>query len=254
MTGQPGASRWLRSFQPAPEAPVRLVCLPHAGGSASFYLPVTRALSPRAEVTAVQYPGRQDRRNETPLADIGLIADRIAAELRTVTDRPYALFGHSMGAIVGFEVARRLEAEGNGPTRLFVSGRRSPLLDRGDEWQPATDDEVISEIRSLDGTHGALLDDAEMRDMILPALRADYAAVRGYRYRPGTPLACPVTAFTGDADRKAPVEAVEAWADLTLGGFGLHVLPGGHFFLVDQQDAVLRTVEEELARTPAPLA
>ncbi|WP_256106166.1 thioesterase II family protein [Streptomyces sp. ODS05-4] len=253
MTGHPGASAWFRTFQPAPEAPVRLVCLPHAGGSASFYLPVARALAPRVEALAVQYPGRQDRRDEPPVADLERLAERIADELRPLTDddRPYALFGHSMGAILGYEVARRLQSEGRGPLRLFVSGRRAPLLDRGDEWQPGTDEEVVNEIRALDGTHGDLLDDPEMREMILPALRADYAAVRRYRHRPGPPLDCPVTAFTGDADPKARVTEVAAWSRLTAGGFELSVLPGGHFFLVDRQEQVLRTVRDRLDRVPA---
>ncbi|GAA2448376.1 alpha/beta fold hydrolase [Streptomyces pulveraceus] len=249
MTGMPD-SPWFRNYRPAPDAPVRLICLPHAGGSASFYFPVARGLSPQVEVLAVQYPGRQDRRTEPAVTDLEALADRIAEALGPWTDRPYALFGHSMGAVVGFEVARRTEAAGNGPVELFVSGRRAPSMDRGDEWQPGTDEEVVAEIRKLNGTGGALLDDEETLRMILPALRADYGAVRGYRYRPGPPLDCPVTAFTGDQDPKARVEDVQAWVDHTRSGFGLRVLPGGHFFLVEEQDEVLRTVRERLARTP----
>ncbi|MFG3510722.1 thioesterase II family protein [Streptomyces sp. NPDC047821] len=250
MTGIPGDSPWFRNYRPAPDAPVRLVCLPHAGGSASFYFPVARELSPRVEVLAVQYPGRQDRRTEPAVTDLEALADRIAAALGPWTDRPYALFGHSMGAVLGFEVARRMEAAGDGPTELFVSGRRAPGVDRADEWHPETDEEVVAEIRKLDGTGDALLDDEETLRMILPALRADYRAVRGYRYRPGPPLDCPVTALTGDRDPRALVEEVRAWEHHTRSGFGLRVLPGGHFYLVDQQAEVLRTVEDRLARTP----
>ncbi|MFF8716503.1 thioesterase II family protein [Streptomyces sp. NPDC015184] len=250
MTGIPGDSPWFRNYRPAPDAPVRLVCLPHAGGSASFYFPVARELSPQVEVLAVQYPGRQDRRTEPAATDLEALADRIAEALGPWTDLPYALFGHSMGAVVGFEVARRMEAAGNGPVELFVSGRSAPSLDRADAWYPDTDEEVVAEIRKLDGTGGALLDDEETLRMILPALRADYRAVRGYRYRPGTALDCPVTAFTGDHDPKARIENVQAWVNHTSSGFGLRVLPGGHFFLVDEQEEVLRTVRERLARTP----
>ncbi|MDK0524567.1 alpha/beta fold hydrolase [Streptomyces sp. ML-6] len=227
-----------------------MVCLPHAGGSASFYFPVARELSPQVEVLAVQYPGRQDRRAEPAATDLESLADRIAEALGPWADRPYALFGHSMGAVVGFEVARRMEAAGNGPVELFVSGRSAPSLDRADAWYPDTDEEVVAEIRKLDGTGGALLDDEETLRMILPALRADYRAVRGYRYRPGPALDCPVTAFTGDRDPKASIENVQAWVNHTRSGFGLRVLPGGHFFLVDEQEEVLRTVRERLARTP----
>ncbi|WP_327358775.1 thioesterase II family protein [Streptomyces sp. NBC_01304] len=254
MTGIPGDSPWFRNYRPAPDAPTRLFCLPHAGGSASFYFPVARALAPRTEVFGVQYPGRQDRRDEPAVRDLETLADQICDALRPAADeRPYALFGHSMGAILGFLIARRMEAEGIGPAELFVSGRRAPVLDRDDSRQPGTDEEVIAEIRALDGTGGELLEDPEMLDMILPALRGDYAAVRRYRYRPGASLSCPVTAFTGDDDPKADVDEVRAWEGLTLGGFRLRVLPGGHFFLVDQQDEVLGTVAERLAlaRTPA---
>ncbi|MFF3178067.1 thioesterase II family protein [Streptomyces sp. NPDC057900] len=249
MTALPD-SPWFRNYRPSPDAPVRLVCLPHAGGSASFYFPVARELAPEVEVLAVQYPGRQDRRSEPAVTGLETMADRIAEELEPLADRPYALFGHSMGAAIGFEVARRMEAAGRGPTDLFVSGRRAPSLDRGDEWQPGTDEEVVEEIRKLNGTGGSLLDDEETLRMILPALRADYRALRGYRYRPGPPLDCPVTAFTGDQDPKARVEDVRAWVNHTRSGFGLRVLPGGHFFLVGQQEAVLHTIREQLARTP----
>ncbi|WP_086792199.1 thioesterase II family protein [Streptomyces thermovulgaris] len=251
MTGNPGDDPWFRNYRPAPDAPVRLVCLPHAGGSASFYFPVARALSPRVEVLAVQYPGRQDRHTEPSETDLTVLAERIAEALGPWTDRPYALFGHSMGAIVGFEVARLMQAAGQGPVELFVSGRRAPSLDRSGEWQPSTDEEVIAEIRSLNGTGDALLRDEEMLSMILPALRADYAAVRRYRYRPGPLLDCPVTAFTGDRDPKARVEEVRAWENHTASGFELRVLPGGHFFLVDRQAEVLRTVEDRMARSRA---
>lgn len=254
MTGTPGDSPWFRNFCPAPEAPVRLVCLPHAGGSAGFYLPVARALSPRVEVLAVQYPGRQDRRQEPAFTDLEVLAERIAEALGPWTDRPYALFGHSMGAIIGFEAARRLQAAGRGPVELFVSGRRAPLLDRGGDRQPVADDEVIADVRSLNGTGGELLDDEEMLRMILPALRADYGAVRDYRYRPGPALECPVTAFTGDRDPKAHVAEVRAWQQHTRSGFELNVLPGGHFFLVDGQAEVLVTIEERLAGMPTASA
>ncbi|MFJ5049814.1 thioesterase II family protein [Streptomyces sp. NPDC088719] len=255
MTADRGDSPWFRNFCPAPEAPVRLVCLPHAGGSASFYFPVARALSPRVEVLAVQYPGRQDRRQEPAATDLEVLAEQIVEAFGPWTDKPYAFFGHSMGAIVGFEAARRLESAGHGPAQLFVSGRRAPSLDPHGDWQPGTDEEVVAEIRRLNGTGEALLEDEETLRMILPALRADYGAVRSYRYRPGPALGCPVTAFTGDRDPKAEAGQVRAWHTHTTSGFELSVLPGGHFFLVDQQETVLRTVEEQLRRAaPSPVA
>lgn len=252
MTGPLGDSPWFRNYRPAPQAPLRLICLPHAGGSATFYYPVAQALAPRIEVLAVQYPGRQDRREEPAATDLTTLADHIAQAVAPLTDRPYALFGHSMGAIVAFETARRLEAAGHGPAELFVSGRRAPCLDRAGDFHPRTDQEVVAEIRALNGTGDALLDDQEILDMILPALRADYHAVRRYRYSDGPRLACPLTAFTGDSDPKASATEVDAWAGHTASGFELRVLPGGHFFLVDQQHEVLRTVEQHLTTAAIP--
>src|SRR5580693_3664644 len=117
--------RWVRHFHPSATAVSRLICFPHAGGSASYYFPVSAALSPNIEVLAVQYPGRQDRRNEKNLEDIGELADRAFEAVVPWSKGPVALFGHSMGAIVAFEVARRLERNaGISLLALIVSGRR----------------------------------------------------------------------------------------------------------------------------------
>ncbi|MFC7844304.1 thioesterase II family protein [Streptomyces sp. NPDC057382] len=259
MTTSPTPGPWLRTFRPAPGAPVRLVCLPHAGGSAGFFYPVARELAPRVEVLAVQYPGRQDRLREPAVPDIATLADRIADELGPWTDRPYALFGHSMGAIVAFETARRLQEAGLAPAVLFVSGRRAPALDHTHDRQPVTDAEVLKEVRELNGTGNVLLDDEATRQLILPALRSDYQAVRDYRYRTGPALACPITAFTGDRDPKAELGQVRAWRQHTRSAFEVRVLPGGHFFLVDRAGEVWGHVEERLtalsdAPVPAPRA
>ncbi|MBT3152352.1 thioesterase [Streptomyces sp. CHD11] len=251
MNTLPGESPWLRNFRPAADAPVRLVCLPHAGGSATFYVPVARALSPGADVVAVQYPGRQDRRREPLVPDIGLLADRIAETLAPYDDKPLALFGHSMGALIGFEVARRLEAAGTQPVHLFVSGRMAPSVTTKDRWHLATDRELVTEVTSLGGTDGALLDDPELLEMILPSVRSDYQAVETYAYEPGPALRCPVTAFTGDSDPKADVDRVMLWEEHTTGGFTATVFSGGHFYLLQHTDAVLREVSARLSLSPA---
>lgn len=247
MTTSPAPGRWLRNFRPAPGAPVRLVCLPHAGGSAGFFYPVAQELAPRVEVLAVQYPGRQDRLEEPCVPDIEVLAERIADELAPWTDRPYALFGHSMGAIVAFETARRLQQAGRAPAELFVSGRRAPALGRHGDRQPVTDAEVLAEVRELNGTSDVLLDDEATLKVILPALRSDYRAVRDYRHRPGPALECPVTAFTGDRDPKVQIGQVRAWRQHTRAAFEVNVLPGGHFFLIDRAAEVWGRVADRLA-------
>lgn len=239
-------SAWFRRFHPGGAPRARLVCLPHAGGSASFFFPVSRALAPDVEVLAVQYPGRQDRRSEPFVPTITGLADRIAALLAEQDGVPLALFGHSMGAMVAYEVTRRLEDAGTPPVALFVSGRRAPDRYRDDRVHTRSDEGVLAEVRRLSGTDADLLGDEEVVRMILPVLRNDYRAVETYRHTPGARLGTPVVAFTGTEDPVAPLPDVEAWAEHTTGGFDLVPLPGGHFFLTRHQDVLLRTMTDRL--------
>ncbi len=245
---RPDAEKWLRRFERAPDARVRLVCLPHAGGSASFFFPLAKALAPAVEVLAVQYPGRQDRRHEPPVDSIGGLAERILAVLRPFDDRPLALFGHSMGALIGYEIALRMSDAGlPAPVHLFASGRRAPSRYRDDDLRGVSDERLVAELRKLGGSDAAMLADPELLAMILPAIRSDYRAVEKYRNEPGRRLACPVTAFTGDRDPRVSVDEARAWAEHTTGPADLHVLPGGHFFLVDQAAPMIATMTEKLA-------
>nr|AXL05671.1 thioesterase [uncultured bacterium] len=224
------------------------MCLPHAGGSASFFFPVSKALAPAVEVLAVQYPGRQDRRHEPAVDNIPDLADQILDALRHLDDRPLALFGHSMGAILAYEVALRMTDAGLGPpAHLFVSGRRAPCRDRHDRWQPMTDARIVSELRTLSGTDAAVLADPETLAMILPAVRADYRAVQTYRHDPDQELDCSVTVLTGDSDPRVTLDDAQAWAGHTTGPTDLQVFPGGHFFLVDQGERVVATLTRRLA-------
>lgn len=235
---------WLRRFHPARGSRVRLLCLPHAGGSASFYFPVSAALSPGIEVLAVQYPGRQDRRSEPSIATIAELADRVHAVVAGLDDKPLALFGHSMGAVLAFELARRLEADGRPPAVLFASGRRGPATHRAEFVHLRDDDGLVDELKKLSGTNTALLGDEEILRMILPAIRNDYRAVETYERPPGGPLSAPVTVLIGDDDPKSTVDEAKAWAEETTGGFALRVFPGGHFYLATHQRAVLDEIIE----------
>ncbi|SOE09139.1 Surfactin synthase thioesterase subunit [Streptomyces sp. 2323.1] len=243
---------WCRRFHPAPDAGRRLVCFPHAGGSASFYHPVSAALSPRVDVLAVQYPGRQDRRQEPALDDIGLLADRIAEALGAWTDRPLTFFGHSMGALVAFEVARRLERDGDGPVRLFASGRRAPSAYRDEQVHRRDDDGIVAELRALSGTDARVLDDEEMLRMVLPALRSDYKAVETYRSEPGAVVRCPVTVLVGDDDPKTSLDEARSWDAHTTDACDLRVFPGGHFYLADRPTEVMDVLSEHFTSAALP--
>lgn len=229
---------WFRRFCEAPPGAPRLVCFPHAGGAASWYQPFAQHLAGRVELVAVQYPGRQDRRAEPLVDDIRAMATRVAPLL--TRDRPLHLFGHSMGAMIAFEVALLAS-----PDHLFVSGRRAPQLVRDDRVHERDDAGLIAEVRRLAGTQARVFDDEELVRMVLPAIRADYRAAETYRYRPGPPLSCPLTALTGDADPKAAVDEVRQWRERTTGSFVLKVFPGGHFFLNDNRSAVAAFVSGE---------
>ncbi|GGZ29553.1 oleoyl-ACP hydrolase [Streptomyces olivaceoviridis] len=241
------ASSWIRRYVPAPEAPVRLVCLPHAGGSATFYGGLARRLAPDIDVLAVQYPGRLERRTEPPMTDLTALAEVLVTELTPWTDRTYVLFGHSLGAMVAFETARRLEAAGRPPVALFVSGRGAPSRHRR-EFGPRLDDAtLLQQMRGLGGTDPRVFADEELMWLALPVMRADYRMVEDYRYLPGPPLSCPVTAFNGRTDPKVSSPDVDAWRDHTTASFESLVFPGGHFYLVDRSEEVTAALIDRLS-------
>jgi pyochelin biosynthetic protein PchC len=246
-----GDGRWIRCFHPSSTSDVRLVCFPHAGGSAAYYFPLSRMLTPGIEVLAVQYPGRQDRRREECIDDIPDLADRIFDALSTWTDRPLAFFGHSMGAILAFEVARRQQLRtGTAPQWLFLSGRRAPSRHRDDKVHLRDDAGLLAEIRMMGGTDPRVFDDPEIVSAILPMTRADLKAVETHVYTPGPALDCPVTALVGDRDPKTTVDEAAAWAGQAAGEFELRVFPGGHFYLDEHRSDVATTISVALNGRP----
>ncbi|MEV0387445.1 alpha/beta fold hydrolase [Nonomuraea sp. NPDC050643] len=223
---------WIRRFRPCPDDAPRLICFPHAGGAASHYFTLSRQLEPRIEVLAVQYPGRHDRRREPCVTTIAELTEHVHTAIGGLTDRPFAFFGHSMGAVIAYEVARRLQDRGEPlPLRLFASGRRAPSTHRTDLLHLRDDAGLIADMVAAGGTDPRLLRDEELLADIVRVARNDYRAIETYSWTPGPPLRCPITALTGDADPKTTLDEASAWGRHCTQGFDLITFSGGHFYL-----------------------
>jgi surfactin synthase thioesterase subunit len=238
---------WVRRFRPAPGGRFRLVCFPYAGGSAGWFLPFADLLASDTDVVAIQYPGRQNRFREPVVADIGELADRIRAALTGLPPLPTAFLGHSMGAVVAFETARRIEAlGGRPPLALFASACRAPSLVQDEGLHLADDDRLVEELGRMGGTEAELLRDEEMLALLLPSLRGDTTAIETYRAGEDAVLDIPVTALVGDQDARVGVADAEAWRHHTRAAFACHVFPGGHFYLAEQAARVAAHVASRL--------
>lgn len=238
--------RWLRRFHPMPSSPRRLICLPHAGASASYYHAFSKALCRSVDVVVIQYPGRQDRYTERCRESIVELADEITTVVRPLADHPLTFFGHSMGAMLAFEVARRLETEGIVLTGLFASGRQAPDVQRDEGIHLRDDEGLIAKVRALSGTDAQLFENDELVRMVLPAIRSDYKAVETYRYQPGPDLRCPIFALIGADDPQVTVDEAKAWARHTSGEFRLSMFSGGHFYLNSCLPEVVGQLAEHL--------
>ncbi|WP_433501594.1 thioesterase II family protein [Sphaerimonospora sp. CA-214678] len=247
---------WLRGYSPRPRATVRLICFPHAGGNAAFFRPWASLLAGHVELLAVQYPGRMDRASEPLVRRMTEMADRAALAVAPLARQgPVVLFGHSLGASVAHEVARRLAAGGTGPAALVVSGRPAPHRLRATTVHLADDDTLWAETGRLGGTQEDLLGSALLRHLSLPALRADYEVAETYRPGPAAPLPAPLLAFYGDRDPEVAEDEARDWSAWTSSGFTLTAFPGDHFYLVPERASVVKAITAgvaELASSPAP--
>ena len=239
--------RWIVPLGGESDLHPRIAIFPHAGGSANFYLPLARALSTSANVSGVQYPGRQERHAEPALKDLSDIADEAYNALVESFQEPLVLFGHSMGAIVAFEVAKRYAGQGDPAVAgIIVSGRVAPDINRSAGLELLDDDEIVTGLVALASMNSSLLQDQEIREMILSPLRTDYQAIGRYRYSDDGPLNCPVRAYAGLRDPQTTPQEVARWGHFTTGSFASRTFDGGHFFVNDSRDEVADSVSQDM--------
>ena len=237
--------RWLRDLAPGRPGSPRLICLPHAGGGASAFHP-WRTLATDVTVSAVQLPGREDRFVEDRLTDVDtaarIVADRISAE----SPGAYALFGHSLGALLAFEAARHLCAAGAPPLAVYVAGQAAPHLHPPADMYAAPDDELIAYLRSLGGIRDEVFDSPELLALLLPIIRADLQMSDTYVYRDGAALPCPLRALHGEDDNSVSKADTLGWAEHSSDGFRFESFAGDHFFITQQAEQVLGWVRDDL--------
>ncbi|MET9482763.1 alpha/beta fold hydrolase [Streptomyces sp. NPDC006638] len=251
--------RWTAEVRGAPDAGVRLFCCAHAGGGPAGFRSWQREFGQDVDIRPVLLPGRESRSREQPLRRMADIVGPLCDGLLPLLDRPYALFGHSLGAALAYEVARELAARGWGePRHLFVSARRAPHLpSRRARLHDLPHDRFTAAVARMGGTPPEVLSHPELLNAFTPCLRADFEVNETYTPLPGGLLGCDVSAVVGRLDPEVGADEMAAWRDTTRGGFGLRVVDGDHFYLKETPGDLFALFRDGLdlsarTRTPVP--
>jgi medium-chain acyl-[acyl-carrier-protein] hydrolase len=254
MTGATPSHAWLMCPTPNPQARIRFFCFPYAGGGGLVFRTWAADLPPALEVYALRLPGRENRLMEPPFIRLTPLVETLTSVLQPYLDRPFAFFGHSMGALLCFELVHALRhQQGQSPVHLFISGRRAPQLAAPHPpIHNLPEAEFVEKLRRLNGTPEAVLRDAALMQVLLPTLRADFALCETYGYVTKEPLDCPISAFGGLQDTEARYDDLTAWRDQTRCAFTLRMLPGDHFFLHSSRTVLLQAISNDLAPRLGP--
>lgn len=248
----PHAALWTRAYRLTPRPRLRLVCFPHAGGSASAFRSWVDPLPADVDLLALCYPGREDRFSESCITDMTALAEGASLALRDLSDAPLALFGHSLGAALAYEVAWRLEQRGISVARLFASAHPAPHMQRGGTIYLGSDEQLLEDIHQQNGPGATLLDDADMRAIFLPIARADYQVVETYQREETTPLQCPVHLLLGESDTEVNETEAQGWQEASHLPLSIQRFPGGHFYLIEQRTQLLGYLLAACRITTAP--
>jgi medium-chain acyl-[acyl-carrier-protein] hydrolase len=239
---------WVSFPRPNAQARLRFFCFPYAGGAASAFYNWPAELPNYVEVCPIQLPGRENRMSEPPTMDLLALVQSLFDGIMPLLDKPFVFFGHSMGAIISFELARRLRRLGRPlPLHLFASGSRAPQFPETEITYNLPELELVETLKRLNGTPVEVLGNPAWRKAFLPLVRADLAIDETYMYYADAPLDCPITVFGGTDDKEVLLEELEGWRSQTRSAFSLSIFSGDHFFLRTSRKPLLRAISKELA-------
>ena len=245
---------WIVRPRPNPGAALRLLCLPYAGGGAAAFRTWPDDLPAGVELLAIEPPGRGTRFKEPPFHRLSPLVAALTDAIAPHVQAPFAIYGHSLGALIGFCLARELRRRSHpGPLHLFVSGRRAPHLPEPRPVSHRPEPEFRAALRRLGGIPDAVFDEPELMNVFLPILRADFAVSETEQIPDEAPLACPITALGGVSDEKATLAELDAWHIHTSAGFDRETFPGGHFFVQSERAAFLGLLARRLSQLTAAL-
>lgn len=244
----PADRRWFVVSRPVANPRIRLFCFPYAGGNATLYAPWARAMPSDVELVAIQPPGRATRFREPAFDRLEPLLEALLPNLVPLLQQPYVFFGHSMGALVAFELTRLLRQEGLPlPSHLVVSGRRAPHWTHTEApMHDLPDAKFLERLKALNGTPEALLREPELMAMVLPTLRADFAVLEHWQHQEQAPLPVPITALGGTQDDRVPLESLNEWQQHTTGSFNHALFEGDHFYLNTERGALINTLVDLL--------
>lgn len=241
--------RWFLLSNPVARARMRLFCFPYAGGAASIFYSWHQYLPEFMEIRPVQLPGRENRIGEPLLTHLNHLVPMVAQAIRPYLDLPFVFFGHSLGALLSFELVRYLRRhQFPVPVHLFVSGHQAPQLPKvsSEILHQLPDAEFIESIKEMNGTPDGVFENMELLRLFLPILRADFTLAETYSYVTEPPLSCAITAFGGNHDPQVTQEGLGAWEAQTASRFKAYIFPGDHFFLHGERVELLKTISNEL--------
>jgi medium-chain acyl-[acyl-carrier-protein] hydrolase len=227
---------------------VTLYCLPLAGGGAGVFREWAAGLPEGTEVCPIHLPGREARFREPAISDLDVLVTGLVDALVPDLNGPFALFGHSMGGLIAFEVADRLRVRGISPAWFFASGALPPHVPRREPMRHGLpDDDLVAAVQRMNGTPRQVIEESDVMRLMLPTIRSDFRLVETYRYRPRAPLACPLVVIGGDDDPQVRPADLAAWRVHAAGRFETHILPGDHFFVSSSRAELLELLSERLA-------